>query len=110
MKLLEQRCHSANLECTAVAHKQAQQQFFQWFVGVSGYLASEVIGKYVWDLFLSEEVEPVKAAFFELQAENPHSFENYWLTKTGDRRLISWSSTSILDTNNVLQHYRAIKE
>lgn len=35
MKLLEKRRHSANLECTAVAHLQAQQQqqqFCQWFV------------------------------------------------------------------------------
>ena len=55
-----------------------------------GYLFEEVQGRPFWELFLiPEEVEPVKSVFDRLRAGRfPNEFENYWVTRDGDRRLI----------------------
>ncbi|MGC9348691.1 MAG: PAS domain S-box protein [Anaerolineae bacterium] len=65
----------------------------------TGYLAEEVNGRHVWDLFLTpEEIAPVRAVFKQLRdGEFPKEYENFWLTREGDRRLIVWSNTSLLD-------------
>ncbi|MEG4408149.1 PAS domain S-box protein [Microcoleus sp. MON2_D5] len=72
----------------------------------TGYSAAEVINKYVWDLFLiSEEIEPVKTVFTKLKAENFHSeYKNYWRTKNGEQRLISWSNTVTLDGEGLVEY------
>jgi PAS domain S-box-containing protein len=64
----------------------------------TGYTFDEVEGRPFWELFLiPAEVEPVKGVFAELAAGNfPNKYVNYWLTKAGERRLISWSNTAIL--------------
>ncbi len=66
---------------------------------LTGYSFSEVAGRYVWDLFLRPaEVETVQAVFAGIQAGNfPTSNVNHWLTRDGERRLISWSNTALLD-------------
>ncbi len=65
----------------------------------TGYSFEEVKGKPFWDLLLaSEEVESVKEAFQEMLVPNPpYECTTYWATKGGERRLISWSSTVLLD-------------
>jgi PAS domain S-box-containing protein len=72
----------------------------------TGYLSDEVRGKPLWDLFLiPEEVEPVKAVFEELRAgQFPSKYENYWVTKDGERRLIAWSNTAILDADGLVEY------
>lgn len=57
----------------------------------TGYSFSEVKDRHFGDLFLvPEETEAVMAVFENLQTGNfPNEDENYWLTKDGDRRLIS---------------------
>ena len=67
---------------------------------LTGYSADEVRGRYLWDLFLvSEEEERVMQVFQALTAGNfPNQAENYWLTRDGQRRLISWSNTAVLDS------------
>jgi PAS domain S-box-containing protein len=73
---------------------------------LTGYSFQEVEGGHVWDLFLiKEEVEPVKAVFEDLRSgQFPNEHENYWLTKDGSRRLISWSNTAILDREGSVEH------
>lgn len=46
-----------------------------------------------------EDIVQVKMLFHQLQASLSHQCENYWLTKNGDRRLIAWSNTTLLDTD-----------
>ncbi|MCL6473037.1 MAG: PAS domain S-box protein [Firmicutes bacterium] len=67
----------------------------------TGYKFEEVRGKYVFDVFiLPEEREAVKRVFSDLKAGMfPNSFENYWRTKDGGRRLISWSNTCLVNAN-----------
>ncbi len=72
----------------------------------TSYTFDEVKGKHFWDLFLiSEEVGRVRALFEELRAGYfPNKGENYWVTKEGSRRLISWSNTAILDGENSVEY------
>ncbi|HEY9606210.1 MAG TPA: PAS domain S-box protein [Allocoleopsis sp.] len=67
----------------------------------TGYSATAVKGHYIWDFFLiPEEIEAVKAVVQELQSgQFPNQHENYWVARTGNRRLISWSNTVLLDTD-----------
>lgn len=73
---------------------------------LTGYTFDEVKGQPFWDLFLiPEEIEAVKAVFRELQAgELPNKYENYWLTRDGERRLIAWSNTGLLDGTGSVEY------
>jgi len=73
---------------------------------ITGWDADEVLGKPFWDLFLLEEqAEPVKAVFREVsEGRFPNENENYWLTKSGERRLISWSNTALLDNDGAVEY------
>lgn len=66
---------------------------------ITGYKFEEVFGRCVWDfLLLPEEAESVKGVWEQLLAGNfPSQYENYWVTKTGSRRLIAWSNTALTD-------------
>ena len=72
----------------------------------TGWDADEVKGRPFWDLFLvEEEVEPVRGVFEDLrEGQFPNHHENYWLTKTGERRLISWSNTALLDGEGAVEY------
>ena len=72
----------------------------------TGYSFDEVRDRYLWNLLLiPEEVEPVKMTFAKLQAgQFPNEFENYWLTKDGNRRLIAWSNTALLNNQGSVEY------
>ncbi|NNF97412.1 MAG: PAS domain S-box protein [Halobacteria archaeon] len=72
----------------------------------TGYRFDEVVGKYVWDYFLiDEEIEPVKQVIKDLHSgQFPSRYENYWLTKSGKRRLVVWSNTVLQDAAGVVQN------
>ncbi len=72
----------------------------------TGYSAAEVLNKSVWDLFLiPEETESVQAVFTTLKAEPLYSeYQNYWRTKNGEKRLISWSNTVTVDGNGLVEY------
>lgn len=72
----------------------------------TGYSSDEVRGKLLWEVFLvPEEVEPVRAVFDELQAgQFPNAYENHWLTKDGERRLIAWSNTALLGADGTVEY------
>jgi PAS domain S-box-containing protein len=65
----------------------------------TGYFSEEVMGQYVWDLFIiPDEVAAVKAVYKRLRDGEPRSdYENYWKGKDGSLRRISWSNTVIVD-------------
>ena len=64
----------------------------------TGYARDEVLGKPLAFVLLPEERESV-AALFErlLHDESANQYENHWLTRRGDRRLIAWSNTRLKD-------------
>lgn len=86
-----------NIEGRIVLFNKASQE-------LTGYSQNEVLDQYPWDLFiLPEEAEGVKSVFRNLTLGHfPNQHINYWLTKSGDKRLISWSNTALADENNQL--------
>jgi PAS domain S-box-containing protein len=73
----------------------------------TGYKFSEVKGRVIWEfLLIPEEREPVKEVFGEIKS-GAHSaeveFENYWVTRTGERRFIKWTNSALKDENDDVQ-------
>jgi PAS domain S-box-containing protein len=65
----------------------------------TGYSSREVQGKPIFDLFLvPEEIQGGKEVYKELSAGHfPNTHVNQWVTKDGNRRLISWSNSALTD-------------
>lgn len=64
----------------------------------TGYPREEVIGRPLWFLLLPGERDAVRAHFDRLVAgEFPSRHENHWVAKTGERRLVAWSNTALLE-------------
>jgi PAS domain S-box-containing protein len=66
---------------------------------LTGCTFNEVKGRNAMDLFLTPEERAGVAAVFEniCAGQFPSTHENFWLTRTGDRRLISWCNTALFD-------------
>jgi PAS domain S-box-containing protein len=65
---------------------------------ISGYTFAEVEGRVFWEfLLLPEEMDLVKERWEHLlTGQLPNSGENFWVTKSGEKRLITWSNTSLM--------------
>jgi PAS domain S-box-containing protein len=64
----------------------------------TGYPRHEVLGRPLHFLLLPEERDGVAAMFERLLTnEAACHCENHWLTRRGDRRLIAWSNTRLVD-------------
>lgn len=65
---------------------------------LTGFSAKEVFGKTIWDVLIPpEDLEGVKQVFDELRFEAiPNSYENYWITKNGEKRLINWRNSFVV--------------
>jgi|GEM_PF-1459480 len=66
---------------------------------LTGYSEAEVLKRPIWELLIPpEEREAQRERFLELRAEDfPSARESDWLTRFGERRLIAWSNTALLD-------------
>jgi two-component system cell cycle sensor histidine kinase/response regulator CckA len=72
----------------------------------SGYRFEEVQGRFVWDFLIPpEQVEGVQGVFKNLASGMfPNKYENYWVAKDGQRKLIAWSNTALLDRDGSVEH------
>ncbi|UCF04701.1 MAG: PAS domain S-box protein [bacterium] len=77
---------------------------------ISGYTFDEVKGKKFWDIFLlPQEMGMVTTQFDKMRAGfYPLKGENYWVTKSGDRRLVAWSNTALTDDEGRVEYVIAI--
>ncbi|BAV32950.1 hypothetical protein SCL_0628 [Sulfuricaulis limicola] len=75
----------------------------------TGYSFADVQDRPVWDiLLLPEELDSVRTVFNNLRSGMfPNEHENYWRTKDGGRRLISWSNTALTGENGGVQYVLA---
>ncbi|HLO50738.1 MAG TPA: PAS domain S-box protein, partial [Kamptonema sp.] len=79
---------------------------------ITGSSASQVEGKYLWDLFEVPENSEFKATFENLRNNKssrsgnllPKQYENYHLELDGTRRWIAWSNTEIEDANGTVKY------
>ena len=73
---------------------------------ISGYRFAEVEGRALWEtpILPPEEAEAVRTnAFFAVwnnaPLTKPSRYNNHWVTKTGERRLIDWFNTLLCDAS-----------
>lgn len=76
---------------------------------ISGYTFEEVSGRFPWDTVLApEDADAVRKNAFEALANDPQSlggnYTNQWQSKDGQRHLIEWSNTLLLDKDGRMQH------
>ena len=76
---------------------------------ISGYSVNEVKGKYIWEMLAPEDIEHGKSLFDQPMddldsAGSKLKFENHWLTKDGEHRLISWTITFLYDEKGLNSH------
>jgi two-component system sensor histidine kinase/response regulator len=73
---------------------------------VTGRSAQDMIGSLPWDTLLPPEAaQPVRSEFAAIRPEDfPLTSEYEWLTASGERRLISWASTCLVDGDGAITH------
>ena len=73
---------------------------------LSGYRFEEVRDKPFWDILLtSEEKEAVKSAITDVIEKGlPDTFQNYWVTKNGSKRLIGWVNSILRKEDGSIEH------
>jgi PAS domain S-box-containing protein len=66
---------------------------------ISGYTLAEVRDRPFWELLIPpEEVKGVKDVVRDLVVlRQPNAWENHWITKDGEQRLIRWSNTVLCE-------------
>lgn len=72
---------------------------------VTGHHYEEVRNQTFWKIFLlPEDRQSVGETFAQVSNRNtPNSYENYWRTKDGKLRLISWTTTVLLNRENKVE-------
>ena len=74
---------------------------------LSGYSAGEALGRPVAELIAPEEREEVKRVVAKLSADTDTvvlTHENHWVTRGGERRLITWSASVLRDRAGEVQY------
>ena len=75
---------------------------------LTGYSFAEVEGRFVWDFLLPpDEREQVHQEAFIALARNPQAlrgtYTNHWVTRDGEKRLIEWSNSVLLDEQGEIE-------
>ena len=89
------------------------EQFNRAAEELSGCTFQEVQGKPPWDAVIPvDEAEQVRREAFEALKNDPESlsgsYRNNWQTKSGEKRLIEWFNTVLLDSSGRLDHVVAV--
>lgn len=80
---------------------------------LSGYRSEEVLGKFPWDTVLPpERAEDIRERAFAALARNPGAmaghFVNEWVSRGGERFLIEWFNTVLLDAQGAMEFIVAV--
>jgi len=74
-----------------------------YLLGLTGYLADEVVGKNWYDLFLDTKItEQVKGVFHRVMEGDKYAFnyENEIVSKSGEKLFIAWNNTILRDSKH----------
>lgn len=73
---------------------------------LTGYFAEEVIGKYIWDIFISPEmIDGVRSHIDTLVGTKRRTrIRGVWIGKDDKIKRIDWSNTAICDDEGVVTH------
>ncbi|AZB42750.1 PAS domain-containing sensor histidine kinase [Bacillus sp. FJAT-42376] len=71
----------------------------------TGYTFEEASGEYIWNLMLEEGLRAEAKEFFSRSIRPfPAFYENYWITKSGEKMLIRWSNQEIFSQDGETQY------
>jgi PAS domain S-box-containing protein len=72
----------------------------------TGYSFDEVKNRYVWDIFIRpDDMEQLTYTFNQIRAGHfPSKMINYWLTKNGEKRLIDWTNTALVNGKGKVEY------
>src|SRR5262249_4725744 len=80
-------------------------------VSVTGYAEDEVRGRHGWEFLLPPAHAPAVRAVFDALAEGkqnlgewPSTYENPWVTRSGEERLIVWHNSIVRDAQGQLRY------
>jgi len=73
---------------------------------LSEYSLEEVVGRRVWDVLVPhEEIGAVKQVYQDLaESSAAQEHENHWMDRSGERHLISWSTTMVTEAQDATRH------
>lgn len=73
---------------------------------IFGYSLEEVRGRGFWELLpVASEIEPAKAVFQRLLAGDwPTTYDTYWLTRSGERVSLLWSTTFLRNDAGAIEY------
>ena len=73
---------------------------------VTGYSEAELQGRIFWDLFVCEQGRAASRARLEamITTKAPSAFENEWISKSGERRRISFSNTVLINEHGQAEY------
>jgi PAS domain S-box-containing protein len=73
---------------------------------LSGYRFEELRDKPFWEILISsEEREAARSAFSDVIRNGTHGkFQNFWITKDGSKRLISWVNSTLRKPDGSIDH------
>ncbi len=71
----------------------------------TGYSCDEIKNQYFWNLFPEpKDYQTIQVIFAEIRlGNNLKEYENYWIRKNGNQRLINWSNKRILNNENKIE-------
>lgn len=79
---------------------------------LTGYSHRELKGRYLWECLIPPEEKDIVIGLFPFNRDKarklPYTYENSWVTKDGQRRLISWSNTFMGDGRETEIHIVSI--
>jgi PAS domain S-box-containing protein/diguanylate cyclase (GGDEF)-like protein len=72
---------------------------------VTGFDRKEVIGRSLWEQLVPPEQRLDILAVFESLVDGvfPNTHTNHWMTSSGERRLIDWANTALLDAEGKVE-------
>jgi diguanylate cyclase (GGDEF)-like protein/PAS domain S-box-containing protein len=72
----------------------------------TGYSFEDTKGRSFWEVFVAaQEMERVVADFRRLQSgQQVQERENHWVTRSGEQRLIAWSSSVLFDSDGMVKY------
>lgn len=79
-------------------------RFNRYCEKITGYSSHEVVGQHIWDILTVNPELTKKITLEHLEKYSPRTHENIWRSKNGSDRLISWSSTQLLDANGKVEY------
>ncbi|MGD0277354.1 MAG: PAS domain S-box protein, partial [Syntrophales bacterium] len=82
------------------------RQFNRACEELTGFSASEVLGRVFWEFLVPpEDLAGVLSTWEEVSAGAfPNTHENYWLTRDGSRRLVAWSNSALIGESGEVLH------